>query len=253
MATAFTSKLNCGRVNNGETRHPAEIINISRDQVALINQCASRYNGIRGFYLYRSANSNGFVDNLFADRSFYELPNQSGKGLLVCGSKFGETENLQFRNGRVTTPLARGSLMEDPTSRGNTRGRLDEVVAIQEPAHHSRGHCARSRLSHSSRISRCHAAASICVFNAPRSGWMTLQSGLTSDCSSTVMSARPREGSFSGSRGMIRPLSISASIVRYAMRHNLALRQTFTSSHYRPSAGNPSCFGMRAGRIPSRI
>ena len=56
---------------------------------------------------------------------------------------------------------------------------------------------------------------------------MTLfQSGLRSGESSTVSSAFPVAGNFSGSATVMRPWSISAFIVRYAIRPNFNTGQT---------------------------
>ena len=53
---------------------------------------------------------------------------------------------------------------------------------------------------------------------------MTSKSGLRSGESSTVSNAFPVGGNFSGSLGMMRPWSISTSIVRYAIREDTTTR-----------------------------
>ena len=118
-------------------------------------------------------------------------------------------------------------------------------IGFQEATHQAGFRWDRSRSSHSPRASRSSVTPSTLFFIVPSRLITLSQSGLREAVSITVIKARPFTGSFSGSRGMIRPWSISASIVKYAISPQptttgASLKQGVTENWHCPNPGSDS-------------
>jgi hypothetical protein len=93
---------------------------------------------------------------------------------------------------------------------------VNQHIGVQKPTHQRMAYCCERELpSHSARASRSIVSPSTFFCIVPSNPMTLSQSGLSPTGLSTVNNALPVGGNFSGSLGITRPWSISASIVTH--------------------------------------
>lgn len=233
-------------VKHCQTWHCLKIPDIQSDQACLSGAGGCGDQGVGGLNPNRFSNQNCLFYDRARDRDFVEFIQKNSDGFLRLPAEAGKPENLYPCNARVANSNARlaSSFAQGPNTQRQPRQCINKDIDVEEPAHHSRSHSARSCL--------CQLTLSIPGrLRAPRTDSTRSQSGGRGVSSMTVTRARPCSGIRAGSFGIMCPSVISASIVRYSI--GLQFRRAHSQSKFESSTLFPAGFDPQTSHVASSL
>ena len=207
------------RTARTQSRNSTKIVHISSDECRVPDQSGRSHDRIWRFHLHQSPQACRLFDHLIVDWHFDILIEHRPECCHLALRQLRKAQNLQPRNGRITTPFIECGDFQRVLRARLSGHRVDPDIRINRPTHQSRSRDSRdSRSSHSERIMRSYSKPLNGNLTLPNNTRIFSQSGLFCDSSIRVTTARPLAGSFSGWSGIICPSRIVASMVMASIR-----------------------------------